>query len=91
MANKIVTYEMMHDAMHEVINGVRDDSMKPAKAKEISNACGKVITMGIGRLQFAIKNGVSIDIPELGITEMELSKLPESKPSKKTRRLFKAL
>lgn len=79
MANKKVTYEMMHDAMYDVISGLQDDTIKPAKAKEITNACGKVISMGLGRLQFALKNGASLEIPELGIGDMELSIAIEGK------------
>lgn len=85
MANNKVTYELIHDTMHEVITGLRNDTMKPAKAKELNNACGKVLSAGLGRLQFAIKTGANIEIPELGIGDMELIAIQENK--KETKKL----
>jgi hypothetical protein len=80
MKNKVVTYDMMHNALHDVLSGLQDKSMKVSEAKEISNACGKVIQMGIGRLQYAVKNGASLEIPELGIGDFEMSQaLPPKK------------
>ncbi len=74
MSKKIVTYELMHEKLHDVLTGVSDKTIKISEANVITNACGKTIAMGMGRLKYSLDRDVALEIPELGINEFELSK-----------------
>lgn len=73
MTEKPLSSEEVDNMLSDLARGLMDDSIKPAKAKEVNNALGKYIGKGTAQLQACINLGISMEIPVLGITDNVLS------------------
>ena len=55
--------EDLHDILDEVLEGLRDGTLKEKTAKEISNAAGKKISLAKSQIDYASMWGGQVAIP----------------------------
>lgn len=77
MNAKTIESTELHQVLDDVINGLRDGSMEPNLAKEITNAAGKKINLAKAQMVYAAMWGSRVEISFFQDTKLlEVDMLP---------------
>lgn len=71
MQNKEMTAKALNEKLWAVIEGLENKTLKVSEAKEMTNACGKIIQLALAQLQ-ANSMGASIPVDLLAIKKNDI-------------------
>lgn len=80
MSNREMTAKALNEKLWSVIEGLENKTLKVSEAKEMTNACGKIIQLALTQLQAnSLGASIAVDLLEIKKNGIQLENRTQKK------------